>query len=251
MKLGLSENEARVYVAVLQLGQSDAAGVARLAEVKRPTTYLALENLVKQGLVSEVANQKRKIFKAEDLDRLTKLTRKMRHKVIEAEIELEQLLPGLRAIQKKLIRPPKVTFYQGIEGVKIIAEEVPGHPEPWYYFGPIKGWVDALSETKIEELIIETREARIKAGRPTAYMITDEAYKGIKLFQKNESAARQVKILSNMQNTKSSLMIYGHKLAIISLGAVPFAAVIESEEVAELVKMMFGIIWKSLPEQKM
>ena len=247
IKLGLTGNEAKVYMAVLQLGQSDASGIARLAGVKRPTTYLALENLAKQGLVSEITDQKEKIFKAEDPDRLVRLTRKMRRKVIEAETDLEKLLPGLKAIQKKLVEPPKMTFYQGLEGIRTIAEEASGYPQSWYYFGPIKGWIEALSEDTVNELVLDTRQMRVQAGRPTAYLITDEMYKNIKLFRKQDLAIRQAKIFPNMQNTKSSLFIFGRKLAVISLGSVPFGAIIESEEVAELVKMMFLIIWKSLP----
>ncbi len=246
-KLGLSDNEAKVYVALLALGESDAAGIAKQAQVKRPTTYLALEHLIEQGLVSEVLGQKEKIFKAEEPDRLTKLTKKMRRQVIDAEIQLETLLPGLKAIQKKLIEAPKVSFYNGVEGIKSIAEEASSYPEPWYYFGSVEGWLKALSDGGMQEFILETRDLRKKVGQPTAYMITDAGYNKIKLFQKNEPAIRQVRILPQIIKTKSAFVLFGKKLAVVNIGETPFAAVIESAEIAELVKLMFNVIWQSLP----
>lgn len=249
-KLGLSENEARVYLAVLGLGPSMASAISKQAQVKRPTTYLALEHLINLGLVSEIEDSKEKMFKAEDPDKLSKLTRKMRRQVIEAEIQLETLLPGLKAIQKKIIEAPKLNFYQGSEGIKTIAEEASAFSEPWYYFGSTGEWMKIISEREFQNLILDTREYRQKVGRPVCFMITDNRYFKIKLFQRHEPNIRQVKILENLAKTKSGFVIYGKKLALISLGDIPFAAVIESAEVVELVKMMFQLIWQSLPEIK-
>ncbi len=249
-KLGLSTNETKVYLAVLELGISLASTIANRSQVKRSTTYLALEHLISMGLVSEVADSKEKMFKAEDPDKLTKLTRKMRRQVIDAEIELEKLLPGLKAIQKKIIEAPKLNFYQGAEGIKNIVMEASEYPESWNYFGSIRGWTELWTEKEFEAFAMESRELRKKVNRPTTYLIVDESYFEVKIFQKYEPEIRQVKILKNLGKTNSGFAIYGKKLALISLGDMPFGAVIESAEVVDLVKMMFLFIWQSLPEEK-
>ena len=216
-KLGLSTNEIRVYLAVLGLGPSSAAIIANQAQVKRSTTYLVLEHLIHMGLVSQVADRKDKMFLAENPDRLTKLTRKMRRQVIDAEIELEKLLPGLKAIQKKIIESPKLNFYQGLEGIKTIIEEVSSYPETWFYFGPVAEWMKVLSQTGFEELVKDTRVFRQQVGRPTCYIITDSGYYQIKLFQKFEPQVRQVKILQTLNQTKSSFAIYEINLRLLAL----------------------------------
>ncbi len=249
-KLGLTDTEAKIYLAALGLGPSAASVIAKQSGIKRTTAYSALDNLVKQGLVSEVADAKEKKFKAEEPDRLSKLTRKMRRQVIAAEIELEKLLPGLKAIQKKLIEAPRVAFYQGLEGIKTIIEEASEYAEPWYYFGSMAEWMKILSSQDFEELATQTRVLRAKVGKPTNYMITDAAYYKVKFFQKYEPEIRQVRIWPGISKAKSSFVIYGKKLAIISIGEVPFGAIIESDEAAELVKMMFEFIWQSLPAEK-
>lgn len=244
--VGLGENESKVYIALLTVGPALASTISHEAKVKRPTTYLALENLKKQGLVSETMQGKEKQFKAEDPDRLIKLTRKMRRKVIEAEIALEKILPGLKAIRKKIIEVPKVTYYQGIEGVKAIIEEFTEYPETTYYFGSTEGFIKQMSIKSANEFSLDTREIRNKVGRPFAYIITDEGYSKIKIFQKSESAVRGVKILSELKNSESAFAIYGKKLAVLGIGSIPFGAIIESDEVVDLVKIMYMVIWNSL-----
>lgn len=244
--LGLSENEAKVYVAVLELGPSLASQIANRSKVKRPTTYLTLEHLKSLGLVSEVSDSKEKKFKAEDPDRLVKLTRRMRRKVVEAEIALEKILPGLKAIRKKTIQIPKVTYYQGIEGVKTIIEEFTGYPESTYYFGSTEGFIKQMSIQGANEFALDTREMRNRVGRPFAYIITDEGYSKIKIFQKTEPTVRGVKILPELKDSQSAFAIYGKKLAVLGIGPIPFGTVIESDEVVDLVKIMYMVIWNSL-----
>ncbi len=250
ISLGLTDTEAKIYLAVLELGPSSAAIIAKQANIKRTTGYSALEYLIQKGLVSEIANTKEKLFKAEEPDKLTRLTRKMRRQVIEAEIGLEKLLPGLKAIQKKLIEVPKVTFYQNIEGIKTIIEQAAFSAEPWHYFGSTEQLIKSTSEKLMNEFALEVREKRKKINPPVNYIITDGGYYKIKIFQKFEPQLRQVKIFPPIAKAKSAFVIFGGKLGVLSYDNMPFGAIIESREVAELVKMLFEIIWNSLPEEK-
>ena len=76
-KIGLSENEAKVYLATLELGSSTAQQIAQKAELKRPTTYVQLETLMKRGLVtsfekgpSTSPGQGKTMLRAEDPEHL-------------------------------------------------------------------------------------------------------------------------------------------------------------------------------------
>jgi sugar-specific transcriptional regulator TrmB len=77
-KLGLNEHEARVYLAALGLGPSSAAQISEQTNIKRPTVYLALKNLIKQGIVFEIFANKKRLFQAEKPEKLEKLTKRMR-----------------------------------------------------------------------------------------------------------------------------------------------------------------------------
>lgn len=55
-EFGLSDKQARVYAALLSLRDARATEISEIAKVKRPTTYLALEELQAKGLV--ISNQR-------------------------------------------------------------------------------------------------------------------------------------------------------------------------------------------------
>jgi sugar-specific transcriptional regulator TrmB len=74
--LGLSENEAKVYMAMLELGPSVVVEIARKSGINRPTTYVQIESLKKKGLVSTQAKGKKQFFIAESPDKLELLIEK-------------------------------------------------------------------------------------------------------------------------------------------------------------------------------
>ena len=47
--VGLDEKTAKVYMAVLALGTSSVKTIAEKAELKRPTVYLHLDELMQKG----------------------------------------------------------------------------------------------------------------------------------------------------------------------------------------------------------
>src|SRR3989338_6412357 len=74
--LGLSEKEAKVYLASLELGESAPAEIAKHAGINRDTTYVIAEKLVKDGLMSQLEKDKKTYFMAENPEQLLRLLRK-------------------------------------------------------------------------------------------------------------------------------------------------------------------------------
>ena len=56
--IGLSDKESAVYMALLQLGQATAYAVAVKSGLKKPTTYIILDELIEKGLVLKVPQMK-------------------------------------------------------------------------------------------------------------------------------------------------------------------------------------------------
>jgi predicted DNA-binding transcriptional regulator len=61
-KLGLNEKEAKVYLALLELGQDTVQNIAQRASITRPTTYNILDALVKKGLTTQVDQDSEKLL---------------------------------------------------------------------------------------------------------------------------------------------------------------------------------------------
>src|SRR4051812_11252942 len=68
-QIGLTSKQALVYLALLELGSASVQSIAQKAGLKRPTTYLILDELQQKGVVSLVP-QKKSLFTAESPERL-------------------------------------------------------------------------------------------------------------------------------------------------------------------------------------
>ena len=61
-QLGLSEEEAKVYLAVLELGGSYVSAIAKKAGIHRVSCYHTLDNLKKKGVISSFTKDNIKYF---------------------------------------------------------------------------------------------------------------------------------------------------------------------------------------------
>ena len=78
--LGLSKNEAKAYLALLEIGQATAYEVAKKSGLKRPTVYVLLDALRMKGVVLKMPNSKKQIYIAKRPDELLQESReRIRH----------------------------------------------------------------------------------------------------------------------------------------------------------------------------
>jgi HTH-type transcriptional regulator, sugar sensing transcriptional regulator len=109
--IGLSEKEAKVYLALLQLGRSTAYSVAVKAGIKRPTTYLILDELVKAGFAYESPRSLKKMFEAKAPEEVFALARE-RMKVAESA------LPSIQALARTQKGRTQALYFEGVSGVE-------------------------------------------------------------------------------------------------------------------------------------
>ena len=109
-KTKLSDKQSRVYLAVLQLGKAVVSDIATLAELKRPLTYVILDELITAGYVVQVPDYKKKMYSAIDPNALATELERTSH-------DFHDMLPYLRAQQRKAGKP-YVTYYSGIDGAR-------------------------------------------------------------------------------------------------------------------------------------
>ncbi|MDR2416399.1 MAG: helix-turn-helix domain-containing protein [Candidatus Peribacteria bacterium] len=121
-KQGFSPLEARVYFATLELGQAPASRIATKINENRVTVYSALEAMKKRDLILTVTKNK--------VVHYTAISPKSLLKNAQEKVDsLTEVMPDLLAIATLSHDKPSVQFFEGIEGLKLLYEDMLNYPE--------------------------------------------------------------------------------------------------------------------------
>ncbi len=121
--IGFNEKESRVFLTLLQLNEALPSSISRLTQIKRPTTYLILENLEKKGLVSHIKRSGNLYFQACKPEYLIEKQRELFKKSERQLNELEKILPELNLLRSDSYNTPQMSVYRGKEGLIQIMED--------------------------------------------------------------------------------------------------------------------------------
>ncbi len=244
-KLGLSDKEALVYLASLELGPSPVQVIARKADVNRATTYVMIEMLLQKGLMSTFDKGKKTLYTAEKPERLHRIVHRERSIVEEKELTIKRLLPDLEAISDAAGERPKVSFYEGIEGLEAMREVI--------FFTNAPSMEDFISFDDLSHLLPEEHWAKHskrlgekKINGRTIYTSEVEHYPSKHVRSHWEFR----RIPKNQFPLHGELTVFGNKLSMISLKGKLVGVIIESKEMAIMVRAMFELAWKQVDALK-
>src|SRR3989339_405176 len=121
--LGLSENESKVYLAMLELGPATVLEIAAKALMNRPTVYVQIESLKQRGLVSTQSKGKKQIFIAESPSQLESMLEREQKNLEVKKEELSRMLPDLTTMFNLSDQKPQVRYFEGITGLEKMRDE--------------------------------------------------------------------------------------------------------------------------------
>ena len=122
-QLGLSTQEQSVYLAGLRTGPALAQRIAREAKLSRTLVYYILKQLEGRGLVAREKRSSGQLFAVEGPSRLQTLLEHRRSELGELDLSLRRATPFFEQLRNKRSLPMHVQFFEGMEGVKTIAED--------------------------------------------------------------------------------------------------------------------------------
>ena len=235
--LGLSTEEAKVYLAALELGGSFVSSIARRAKVNRSTCYHTLDNLVKKGLISSYQRGKVLHFTAEEPTRFTQMAE-------ERVQRTKDLIPELLSITNTLAFKPKIRFYEGMEGIKSIFEDIITTGDQVLGYTNLK----AIGEL-MPDYFKQYCHKKVALGIKTRYIApaTEEGVDMIDVFfpKKYDPNLLEILMVNPKEfNFQNEIAIYGKKVAIISLNPDELIGlIVESKTFADSMKSFFDLAW--------
>ncbi len=237
-KLGLSDKEAKVYVALLEIGEGPVQEIAQKSGVNRATTYVILDSLMKQGIVSTVEKGKKTHYAAENPDALSRLFRLQEEEIKAKEKEFISALPELQAIFNRAGAKPKVRFFEGREGVATIQRDI---------------LMSGASELVTFVSLDDAFEAfPLRPGDQRRQVISRiPKVRTLYTSRKNNVPAigehRQLSI--DQYPFAGDITVYGDKIAMFTLRGKLIAVLIESSELATGLRAVFNALWDRAQSQ--
>jgi len=238
---GLSQNEAKVYLAALELGETLYAPLAEKAGVKRATLYYdVLPNLIERGLIVQEIKGKRKYLIAQDPasyleSRKTQLE------------ELERNVPHLRALLSSAKSKPTVLLFEGIDGIKKVWQDHLTQKEPILEFVGIENIHPELQKYLKEHYIWKRAEKKI----PVQMLISGPTIAGVFDVKSDRYELRQVKRIDGSHfPIPLSCDIYGDNVSFTlhREDSEPVGLIIRSKEIATTMRSLFSIVWAQANE---
>jgi len=245
-ELGLSNKEARVYVANLMLGSAGVQQIADTSGIKRVTTYVILEALAGLGLVSQTVKAKKTLFNAESPENLRRVLEKREQLLQDQKHQLEEMLPELGKLKSVPRETPTVKFYDTAEGIitvmkTFISEGKKAGVKKVYGISNL----DQLHEFFPEIAEAQTNPDRVSSGITSQFIYTTK--RGPIYNESDRAHNRDSRFVPLRQyGLNGDISIVGNKIAMLSLsGSRPIAVVIESKELSKAMLGVFELAWKA------
>lgn len=239
--LGLTKEEAQIYLAGLELGETSVQNLAKKAGIKRPTVYKILEKLVEKGMFYQTFKGKKRFFNAENPDKLKASLR-------QKEMDFSRILPELRSIYNVSDTKPKVKFYEGVVGAISVYEDTLNYLEEggeMLSYTSIEKLFELFPKDYAEEYFKKRTEKNI-----TAKIIAVDSEESREWKRNAEKERREILLVPEDQNVFFGFFgdteIYGDKVALISYRENFMAVVIESREIANMQRFIFNLAWEKL-----
>jgi sugar-specific transcriptional regulator TrmB len=225
---GLTENESKIYNALLEIGQKSAGTISRRTGLHRRVVYDTLDRLIKKGLVGYILENNKKVFKASNPKRVLEIL-KEKESVIEKDIPLMLNLFN----QEKDKSKSETNFYKGINGLKSIFEDQLAEKRDILIIGASKEAYE-LMDIYFHWFDKRRQENKIKTKI---------------IFNKIDNIPKiplsQIKFLSEKYSSDMAINIYGDKVALILWKKEnPLGILIKNNDIANGYKKHFELMWK-------
>lgn len=240
-EIGLTESEAKVYLALLELGESTRGDIVDKAGIAGSKVYELLEKLQVKGFVSIHIEKRVKHFKATNPKQILRYLEERKKRIFELEEKAHAFLPALTTLFESSAEEQEVELLTGLKGAEIVFHDqvdAMRRGEICYVIGGTKGF----AEEALQAFFVKIHRLRQQKGVRTR-MLYNESQRGIvmQLYSARQFSTVQVRFLQstspvaiNIYHDRTIIIVFGKKISLVS---------VKSKEVANSFLEYFNILW--------
>lgn len=239
-KIGLTDGEIKVYLALLELGASSVGKITKKSNISGSKVYEVLNRLANKGLTNSTIKNGVKYFEAASPTKILEYLEEKKEEIDKEKRSIHKIIPELILKQKEAPKT-EVKVYTGWEGMKTVNKDIINtlkKGEEWLEMG--------LTEQPKSWEIYFNKKQRERAKKGIIHKsLLNIQYQ--ELYQARKKLPyTHYKFLPKELGMPISMDIYNNKVAIfILLKEAPTTIVIESEIVADSFKKYFYILWET------
>ncbi len=233
--LHLSPNEAKVYLAVLEIGQTSIGEVMKKTGLHRSVLYETFNKLIGRKLVFKLTKQSVAHFQATDPERI----------LDNAKTELsiaESLIPQLK--QLKTTSLPEITTYEGVESYRKFWIESPKRMKPNsvdYVAGSIGApWIEILGQAGADKFIRDSA-ARGITWKMIVFDIDDLEQSFLKRYPEFKVEYRHI---NKNVSKEGNFNIFGNESVILHSAVEPMIIEVKNPSLVRVFQNIFDLMWE-------
>ncbi len=241
--IGLGENEVKIYTTLLRTGALTAYELSQKTCIYRAHVYDKLEKLMEKGLVTHVYQGSKKYFQATSPEKIKQYLEEKKKVLEEQEIQIDEILPELLAMQKSPKEDTRVEVFKGKEGLKYFLKDIIKTKKEVFVTG-----IDDEKYEKELTVFMNQYFRDLKANKIKERIITLKKT-SIFTFEKSKAPTTEYRFLDEKQFNPANTFVYGDKVVIVSWGTPVTAIMIQNKQTAETYRNHFEHLWDIASEK--
>ena len=237
--IGLSPNEAKIYISLLETGEAGVGEISLHAKIHRRNVYDAVQRLIEKGLVFQILGKGENSYRPVDPAKLMEL-------VDEKRINLARSIPTLEKLYHATPQQEAAYIYKGVEGFKNYLRDILRVGEDVCFIGAKGGWFDPKLKTFIGRFLADAKKQGIKYK----HLFDHEVKSHLPHIPK--TVGNQYKFLPKKYSSNSMVDIFGnHVVSFTGAGLAEISDditifVIVSRPMADSYRTWFKFMWDSI-----
>lgn len=235
IEYGLSDKEAKMYLALLELEVGTVNEAAKAAGVNRSSAYVVLESLKEKGLISVAGDKKIQHYVATSPEALLYSAESRAQAQESIKNKIADIVPELKALHKDTKQKPKIMIYEGEKGVLNALDVTLNSKEKK---------IRVLSSSElVSDLMIPYTIKRFERGIKM-YGIHPEGEVANHLIGNSPKFDEYALISPKDYKFPADIAIFDDKIGYISNKQKGHSFIIENKDMAEAMKTIFDLAWE-------
>jgi len=239
----LREIEKQVFSDIANTGKTNAASIAKRVSISRTSVYDLLDKLVGSGFIVESLSGTTKQFEIQSPEKIELLISERVEGLARAKESLEHFKASYYNKTKDI--KPRLTIYEGKKELQQMMKDMLLYRDITICgLWPIKQVIKTLTPEFYFKFQAERlkRNIKIKVIWPIKQLPIKTEFK---FLNANERYKREARIAPSNIDFSLGYTIYKDNVRFISSSKISYGFLVESEEMADMMKKQFDIIWKN------